>query len=76
MITVNDYSATRLEVCADCAAGSDRAVSNQFWGLDVDPDTGEILEPHFGAMPCDWCYTRLWGHRYGATLLTRTTTTN
>ncbi len=75
MITVNDYTATRIVVCQDCAVDEPpHLAANEHYGLDSDPDTGEILEPHFGKFPCDLCGDSLAGHRFGATLLTKTTT--
>ena len=76
MITINAYTSTKMELCQDCAASEpqDMLAPNQSYGLDSDPDTGEIFEPHFGKFPCDLCGDRLAGHRFGATLLTKTTT--
>lgn len=76
MITINDYTATPLRVCVDCAefVTALSAIGNKYVGLDADPETGEILEPSFGKSPCDVCDTRLAGDRYSATLLEKTTT--
>jgi hypothetical protein len=77
MITINDYTSARLELCVDCAewlTTTGRLNPNQFVGLRSDLDTGELLEPHFGKSPCDLCGSELAGDRYPATLLTKTTT--
>lgn len=77
MITVNAYTSTKMKLCQDCAASEpqDMLARNQSYGLDSDPETGEILEPGFGTLPCDLCGEGLAGHRFTATLLTKTTTT-
>jgi hypothetical protein len=73
MITVTNWEAVRLHrICADCAGHSGNLPGVGLVGLDTDPDTGEILEPHFSWGPCDLCHTPDGGNYFQGTLLIKT----